>query len=307
MSRTRTRTRLALALGTAAIAAVALTGCATSDPLSGDEPDGDTGETSDTIVIGSQAYYSNEIIAEIYAQALEGAGFEVERQFNIGQRDAYLPSLEDGSIDLFPEYTGNLLQHYDQAATVTSSEEVYAALADALPDGLAVLEQSPATDQDSYNVTADFAAKYNLNAIGDLANVDGTLVLGGAPELEERPYGPSGLKDKYGVDVQFQATGDTTVDELVAGNIQIANVYSADPRIETQDLVTLTDPDGLFLASNVVPLVNGDFADDAAAVINDVSAALSPEGLVALNVQSTVDQRSSADIATDWLAENGLG
>ncbi|WP_434809967.1 ABC transporter substrate-binding protein [Microbacterium sp. bgisy189] len=307
MSRTRTRTRLALALGTAVIAAVALTGCATSDPLSGDEPDGDTGETSDTIVIGSQAYYSNEIIAEIYAQALEGAGFEVERQFNIGQRDAYLPSLEDGSIDLFPEYTGNLLQHYDQAATVTSSEEVYAALADALPDGLAVLEQSPATDQDSYNVTAEFAAEHDLNAIGDLANVDGTLVLGGAPELEERPYGPSGLKDKYGVDVQFQATGDTTVDELVAGNIQIANVYSADPRIETQDLVTLTDPDGLFLASNVVPLVNGDFADDAAAVINDVSAALSPEGLVALNVQSTVDQRSSADIATDWLAENGLG
>ncbi|MFV0375178.1 ABC transporter substrate-binding protein [Microbacterium sp.] len=303
----RIRSRIHLALGTAAVAAVALAGCASSDPLEG----GGTQSTAptaggDTIVVGSQAYYSNEIIAEIYAQALESAGFEVERQFNIGQRDAYIPSLEDGSIDLFPEYTGNLLQFYDDAATATSSDDVYAALVAALPDQLAVLDQSAATDQDSYNVTAAFAADNDLTGIGDLAGVDGTLVLGGAPELEERPYGPAGLKEVYGVDVEFQATADTTVDELVAGNIQIANVYSADPRISTDDLVPLADPDGLFLASHVVPLVSADFPDDAATTINQVSAALTPEGLVAMNVESTVDQRSSADIAADWLAENGL-
>ena len=88
--------------------------------------------------------------------------------------------------------------------------------------------------------------------------------------------------------------------------INIANVYSADPRIQTEDLVTLADPEGLFLASNVVPLVNADIADEIADVINAVSAKLTPEGLVALNVQSTVDQKSSADIATQWLTEQGL-
>ncbi|GAB2844675.1 glycine betaine ABC transporter substrate-binding protein [Microbacterium insulae] len=304
MSRTRTRTRLALALSTTAIAALTLAGCASSDPISGgggDEPSGDTG----TIVIGSQAYYSNEIIAEIYAQALEGAGFEVERNFNIGQRDLYMPSLEDGSIDLFPEYTGNLLQFFDPETTATTSDDVYAALQEALPEGLEVLDQSSATDQDSYNVTAAFAEENDLVTIGDLAGIDG-LVLGGAPELEERPYGPTGLQDVYGVTVDFSATADTTVDELVAGNIQVANVYSADPRIETDDLVTLEDPEGLFLASNVVPVVSADIADEIADVINAVSAALTPEGLVALNVQSTVDQRSAEDIAADWLAENDL-
>jgi osmoprotectant transport system substrate-binding protein len=106
--------------------------------------------------------------------------------------------------------------------------------------------------------------------------------------------------------VSFQATADTTVDELVAGNIQIANVYSADPRIETEDLVTLEDPEGLFLASNVVPVVNAEIADDIADVINAVSAALTPEGLVALNVESTEEQRSPEDIAADWLADNGF-
>ena len=299
------RTRLTAALAGTAIAALALAGCASSDPLSGDSTDtGDTGDSS-TIVIGSQAYYSNEIIAEIYAQALEAGGFTVERNFNIGQRDAYMPALEDGEIDLFPEYTGNLLQYFEPDTTATTSDDVYAALQEALPDGLTVLDQSSATDQDSYNVTAAFAEENGLTSIADLAGIDG-LVLGGAPELEERPYGPTGLQDVYGVTVSFQATADTTVDELVAGNIQVANVYSADPRISTQDLVTLEDPKGLFLASNVVPVVNADIADEIADVINAVSAALTPEGLVALNVESTEDQRSTEDIAADWLAENDL-
>ncbi|GAA5089867.1 ABC transporter substrate-binding protein [Microbacterium yannicii] len=299
------RMRLTAALAGTAIAALALAGCASSDPLSGDSTDGgDTGDSS-TIVIGSQAYYSNEIIAEIYAQALEAGGFTVERNFNIGQRDAYMPALEDGEIDLFPEYTGNLLQYFEPDTTATTSDDVYAALQEALPDGLTVLDQSSATDQDSYNVTAAFAEENGLTSIADLAGIDG-LVLGGAPELEERPYGPSGLEEVYGVTVSFQATADTTVDELVAGNIQIANVYSADPRIKTEDLVTLEDPKGLFLASNVVPVVNADIADEIADVINAVSAALTPEGLVALNVESTEDERSPEDIAADWLADNGL-
>ena len=299
------RTRLAAALAGTAVAALALAGCASSDPLTGDSTDaGVTGDSS-TIIIGSQAYYSNEIIAEIYAQALEGAGFTVERNFNIGQRDAYIPSLEDGSIHLFPEYTGNLLQYFEPDTTATTPEDVYAALADALPDGLTVLDQSPATDQDSYNVTAAFAEENGLTSIADLAGIDG-LVLGGPPELEERPYGPKGLEEVYGVSVTFNPTADTTVDELVAGNIQVANVYSADPRIETEKLVTLEDPEGLFLASNVVPLVNADIADEIADVINPVSAALTPEGLIALNVESTVDERSAEDIAKDWLAANGL-
>lgn len=300
----RIRTRVAAAVGAAAVAVLALSACSSGgDPLTG----GETSATpaSDTIVIGSQAYYSNEIIAEIYAQALEGAGFTVDRQFNIGQRDAYIPSLENGSIQLFPEYTGNLLQFFDPDTTATSSDDVYAALKEALPEGLTVLDQSSATDQDSYNVTAAFAQEHNLKSIADLAGIP-NLVLGGPPELETRPYGPSGLKSKYGVDVTFSATADTTVDELLAGNIQIANVYSADPRIKTDNLVTLADPEGLFLASNVVPVVSTSVADKIADVINKVSAALTPEGLVALNVESTVDQKSSKDIASAWLKANGL-
>jgi len=288
-----------ISAGVAALAVGALlgvAGCASSSS---------TESESQAIVIGSQAYYSNEIIAEIYAQALEAEGFTVERQFQLGQRDVYMPALESGEIDLFPEYTGNLLQYFDPEATATEADAVYDELVAVLPENLQALAMSPATDQDSYNVTADFAAKNNLTSIEDLAGLP-DLVLGGAPELAERPYGPSGLESVYGVSVTFEATGDTTVDALVEGLVDMANVYSADPRIAQLDLVTLTDPKGLFLASNVVPIVNAEFAADVQAIIDAVSLAMTPEALIAMNVQSVDDKMSAAQIATEWLTENGF-
>ncbi|WP_396668007.1 ABC transporter substrate-binding protein [Microbacterium sp. R86528] len=299
------RTRLLRASALAAGLSLALAGCASSNPLD-DTTDDTATETTDTIVIGSQAYYSNEIIAEIYAQALENAGFEVERKFQIGQRDAYMPAIENGEITLFPEYSGNLLQYFDPETSARSADDVNAALADALPEGITVLDVSTASDQDSYTVTADFAEANSLVSIADLANVSEPLTLGGPPELEEREYGPMGLADVYGIEVGFSATGDTTFEDLLAGTINLANIYTADPSIETEGLVVLEDPEGLFLASNVVPVVNEAVADEIADVINPISAALTPAGLVALNVQSTVDQMSSADIASEWLAEQGL-
>ena len=304
---TARRNRAALGAALVAGSALALVGCGASDPLDPAESGGAGGGSGDTIVVGSQEYYSNEIIAEIYAQALENAGFAVERQFNIGQRDVYIPALEDGEVQLFPEYSGNLLQFFDPETTARTADDVYAALPDALPEGLTVLDQSTASDQDSYTVTAAFAEENDLTTIADLATVSVPLVLGGPPELADRPYGPTGLEEVYGVTLsEFKGTGPTTVDELVAGTVNIANVYTADPLIQTQNLVVLEDPEGLFLASNVVPVVSSDIADEIADVIDPISAALTPEDLVALNVQSTVDQQSPEDIASAWLEENGL-
>jgi len=287
-----------------ASAALVLSGCAAA--AEDEAPEMEAAPTmTEVIVVGSQAYYSNEIIAEIYAQALESAGYEVERKFQIGQRDAYLPELESGAVDLFPEYTGNLLQYYSPDTMATQADEVLAELQSALPEGLTALAMSPATDQDSYNVTAEFAAANSLVSIADLASLDG-LILGGAPELEERPYGPAGLLETYGVTVSFDATGDITVDALLEGVISLANVYSGDPRIAEFGLVTLADPEGLFLASNVVPIASSDVAAELAAIIDPISLALSPEALVALNLQSIKDELSAADIAAAWLAANGF-
>ncbi|MEA1263939.1 ABC transporter substrate-binding protein [Microbacterium sp. STF-2] len=301
---TARKSRLALAGGAALAAVLVLGGCANSNPL--DAPSEGSSSGGDTIVIGSQAYYSNEIIAEIYAQALEGADIKVDRQFNIGQRDAYMPDIESGAIDLFPEYTGNLLEYLDKDATATSPEDVYAALKEALPKGLTALDYAEASDQDTYTVLKSFAEENGLTTIGDLSKVTTPVTIGAAPEFEQRPYGPAAAKEVYGVDLGFSATGPTTLESLLAGEIQVADIYSADPAFQTEDIVALEDPENIILASNVVPIASSDVADEISDVINAVSKKLTAEELVGLNVQSTVDQKSAEDIAKKWLADNDL-
>jgi osmoprotectant transport system substrate-binding protein len=301
------RGRLAAFAAVAVGATVALAGCATGDPL---DSGSDGGGDSETIVVGSQDYYSNEIIAELYAQALEENGFTVDRQFRIGQREVYVPEIESGALDVFPEYTGNLLQYYVPDTTATTSDDVYAELEGALPDGLRVLEQSPATDQDSYNVTREFSEANGVTSLADLADVTTPITLGGNSELESRPYGPEGLASVYGVEVGFtpieDSGGPLTLKALVDDQVQMVNIYSADPNIAANDLVTLEDPEGLFLASNVVPVVSDKVTDEIAEVINTVSAALTAEDLVALNSLSVNEQQSAEQIASDWLAEQSL-
>lgn len=296
------------ALAALALAGVTLlTACGSADPL--DSSGESTAGTNETIVVGSQAYYSNEIVAELYAQALEAGGFTVDRQLQIGQREVYMPELEAGKIDVFPEYTGNLLQYFDADTTATSSDDVYAALVEALPEGLRVLDQAEASDQDSYVVTSEFAKQHDLAEIGDLAGVAG-LVLGGNSELETRPYGPTGLKEAYGVDVSFtpieDSGGPLTVKALRDGQVQLVDLYSADPVFAEGDLVVLQDPKGLFLASHVVPVVSERVDDEAAAIINKVSAALTAEDLQQLGAQSVNDEAPAAKIAAAWLKEQGL-
>ena len=289
---------------TFASAALALSACGTVESL-----EGRSNMDASTIIVGSQDYYSNEIIAEAYAQAIEGAGFTVERQLRIGQREVYMPEIEAGAIDVFPEYTGNLLQYLDQNASAHTSEEVYAALQTALPMGLRALDQAPAADQDSYVVTADFAAEHSLTSIGDLAGA-GALTLGGNSELQTRPYGPTGLSQTYGVTVGFtpieDSGGPLTVKALKDGDIQLANIYSSDPALADGTLRVLDDPKGLFLASHVVPLASSRVNDEAAAVINRVSAAMDAEDLVEMNRASTADQKSASQIAREWLISEGL-
>nr|WP_308420507.1 ABC transporter substrate-binding protein [Microbacterium sorbitolivorans] len=302
----KTLLRVGSTVGLALFGAGALVACSSADPL--DNSGGSDGGSA--LVVGSQDYYSNEIIAEIYAQALEAGGYDVDRQMRIGQREVYMPEIEDGKIDVFPEYTGNLLQYLDADATATESQAVYDALAEAMPDGVRVLEQSSASDQDSYVVTKSFADENGLTSIADLAGIDG-LTLGGNSELEVRPYGPKGLKSVYGVDVAFtpieDSGGPLTVKALRDDQVQLVDLYSADPALASGDLVTLEDPEGLFLASQVVPVVSDAVDDDAAAIINKVSAALTAEDLVALNAQSVDDESPAATIAEGWLADNDLG
>ncbi|SDN89526.1 osmoprotectant transport system substrate-binding protein [Actinomyces ruminicola] len=297
--------RSVLAGGGLLAVAATLAACSNSDPFSSGGADGDS-----TIVVGSQQYYSNEIIAELYAQALENAGFTVDRQYQIGQREVYLPELESGAIDVLPEYGGNLLQYYDSETEATDADSVHAALPKVLPETLMVLDYAAATDQDSYTVTRALADEHGLVAIGDLAKLGGTVMVAANSEFKTRPYGPTGIKAVYGVDADVypveDSGGSLTVGALSDGTVQVADIYTSSPAIDANDLVVLEDPESLILPQNVTPLVSAGLDAGAVTAINAVSALLTTEALRSLNARSVDEQLDSATIATDWLTEQGI-
>lgn len=300
-------------LGLAGLAGLAvLSACSSSDPLA--TPSASTATsaamTGATLVVGSQQYYSNEIIAELYAQVLEKAGYTVKRQYQIGQREVYLPELESGKVDVMPEYSGNLLQFYDKKTTAKDPAAIQTALGEKLPSGLRVLTAAAATDQDSYNVTKAFAEEHSLTSLEDLVKLSGKLKVAANSEFATRPYGPLGLKSVYGVDVESvpveDSGGPLTVKALKDGTVQLADIYTADPAITKEGFVTLADPKNLILPQNVTPLVSAKVDATAAAAIEKVNAQLSMADLLSLNAKSVEQAAKSADVAREWLQMKNL-
>jgi len=301
------RSRMALGAAITALA-LAVTACGNDNPTSSGTGDS---APSDTIVVGSANFQENVLLANIYAEALKAKDVKVSTKLNIGSREAYVPGLEDGSIDLIPDYTGNLLLYFDKTAEATSSEDVYAALPKVLPDKLTVLDQSKAEDKDAIVVTKDTASKHNLKSIADLAPVAGDLTLGGPPEFKTRPDGIKGLKEHYNVTFgtyrTLDAGGPLTVNALKNGQIDAGDIFTTDPSITANDFVVLEDPKSNFSAQNVVPLINKEKASDnvkeTLIVFTETPAT---EKLTELLSKVVLDKQDPVAVAKDWLSSAGL-
>ncbi|HET6687174.1 MAG TPA: ABC transporter substrate-binding protein [Jiangellaceae bacterium] len=281
------------------------------DPLAADGGGGCVGSDGDAVVVGSANFSENVLLAEIYAQSMEAAGVTVERKLNIGSRETYIPALQDGSIDLMPEYSGNTLLYFDEDAAATDSDAVYDALAEALPDGCQILEQSEAEDKDSLVVTQETAQSDGLTSIADLDPVAGDYTVGGPPEFETRQSGLVGIRDKYGFEFgEFKALdvgGPLSVEALLNGDVDVVNLFTTNPVIETEDLVVLEDPENVFIAQNVVPLIaESKASDEVTEALDAVSAELDTAQLVELMKRVDIDQEDPADVAQAWLSEKGL-
>ncbi|QYB06596.1 glycine/betaine ABC transporter substrate-binding protein [Rhodococcus sp. USK10] len=297
----------ALIVALAGATLMSLTACGIGkDPLAADGG----GSSDGAIVVGSADFPESQLIATIYAEALRANGIDVTEKLNIGSREVYVPAIRDGSIDLLPEYSGALLQYLDSATTATASDEVTEQIKAKLPAGLIALEPSPAEDKDVLAVRQETADEYSLETIEDLVPHAGDLTLGGPPEWKTRENGVAGLKDRYGLTFKeflaLDAGGPLTLNALLSGQIEVADVFSTDPAMRSENLVALEDTKHLFLAENITPIINEKKAgDDVRAVLADVSAALTTEDLIAMN-ERVADLEDMGDIAREWLQDKGL-
>jgi osmoprotectant transport system substrate-binding protein len=307
------RTKMTLGVVVAAVA-LAVTACGGSDPTSASSPSAGpkSSAPADTIVVGSANFQENVILADIYAEALKAKGVKVSTKLNIGSREAYLPGLQDGSIDLIPDYSGNLLLFVDKTATASSADDILAALKTAVPSTLTVLDKAAAEDKDAIVVSKETAAKYKLTSIGDLAKDAGKLTFGGPSEMKTRSYGVPGFKKNYGVVFGTYKTldpgGPLSENALKNGQVDAADIFTTDPLIAKNGWVALEDPKNNFIAQNVVPLINKAKATSTVtAALNAVSAVLTTQDLIDLRTKVEVDKQDPNAVAKDWLTSKGLG
>jgi len=298
------KTLKAVAVGAVALLASA---CSGQDPLQS----GGGNASGDTIVVGSANFPGNVLIAEVYASALEEAGFKVERKLNIGAREVLYSQVENCTLSVVPEYNQALLAYIDPEFTARGTEEVDTALAAALPENLSVLDSSSAEDNNAIAVSADTAKKHNLKTIGDLAKVSSTMKFGGPTEWEARADGYPSIKAAYGVDFTeyklLDYSGPITISALEKGDVDAALLFSTVPQISSMNFVVLQDPENALGVNNVTPLVcDAKMPKEAQELLNRLSAKLTTADLVDMNVAFSLDFRDADEVAAEWVSKQGL-
>ena len=270
------------------------------------------------VVIAAFDFPESQLLAEIYGQALESSGMRVHRELALGTRELVQPALQQGLVDLVPEYGGSALAFVTLGAVEPTADEerTHTELRDALAErGITALDYAPAQNRNGVAVTAATAAALGLRTMSDLEQHAPGMTFGGPPECADRPLCLPGFERVYGLRfgefLPLDAGGPQTLQALRSDAVDAAVVFTSDGAAERDGLVLLDDDRRLQPAENVTPVVRTDVLDRYGSrmsdLLNRVSAALTTSELRAMNAEVAVDGRSPASVAEDWLHHEGLG
>jgi osmoprotectant transport system substrate-binding protein len=270
-----------------------------------------------TIAIGSFDFPESHLLASIYAQALKAGGYPVTLLRDVGSREVLEPALAGGLVQFVPEYAGSSLDFISAGRATASSDPVStnADLVRALrPLGLTALAPAPAQNANGIVVTRETATRYGLRMVSDLSHAAPGLVFGGPQECPERAFCLLGLEQTYGVEfadfVPLDTGGPLTLQALRARQVDVALLFTTDPSLVQGDLVLLEDDRRLQPAENVTPLVSAKvmqrYGRPLADLVDSISAALTTEGLRALNREMTSPGASPTAVAESWLSAQGF-
>jgi osmoprotectant transport system substrate-binding protein len=309
--RTRTLTQL-LMTGALVAGLSGLAACGSdSDEGSGDGP---------SITIAAANFPENQILAEIYKQALDDAGY----QASVTQRDTrpnILKALESDNVQVEPDYVGSFTEHYNKEkngkdATAVAGSDLDATYAKAQEfakdKGLNVLKPSPAADQNAFVVTKEFSEKNSITKLSQLAGYKGKLVLGGTSECKTYALCQPGLEKTYGITFTgFEQTdlgGTLSISKLKDGTVTLGEFLSSDGNIQANDFVLLEDDKHLQAVDNVVPVLAKSVAGDQKLidVLNKVSASMTTDDLIKLNAGQSIDKKLPNQLASEYLKEKDL-
>jgi osmoprotectant transport system substrate-binding protein len=265
------------------------------------------------VTIGDKNFTEENILGQLYSQALVAKGYKVTVKENVGSSEIIYKALTSGQIDMYPEYTGTLLSAIaNQTKEPASASAAYQeAKAFVEKDGLTLLNYTPFYDSDALATLPSYASAHNLSSIADLKPLGKSVILGGPPEFATRYEGLVGLKQVYGVVPTFKPIAiELSYKALEGGQVNTQVVFTTDGQLLSGKFKLLADPKHVFGFQNVAPVVKKSvLAAEGPAfeqTLNSVSALLTLHAIQQLNAAVSIDKQSAATVAHQFLVANGL-
>jgi osmoprotectant transport system substrate-binding protein len=291
-------------------------GADTSEEQSAGEIQKDDANASVDITIGSKNFTEQKVLGEIYAQALEAAGYTVSKELNLGDEKTALKALEGGQISAYPEYTGTALLSFFgyQADELPSDEnEAYQLAKEGFAKkDLTALEPTPFVSSNEVAVTKETADKLGLQKISDLEGKSQDLTIYGTPECRQRLDCLLGLEQVYGLNFKKFTPVDIALrhEVLTKGQADVSIVFTTDPQIKREGFVLLEDDKGMFPPYNSTLVVRDDVLEKAGpdfdATVALASKGLTDEVMQELNARVDLDKETPEAVAGQYLEETGL-
>ena len=325
--RSKTRLRGVLALLSLLVAAVALAACGSDDgtsteadstAASSDNLIQDNPENNDVkLTIGSKNFTEQFILGEIYAQALEAAGYDVSTDLNLGSEQVALKALENGDISGYPEYTSTALTSFfntppedvpsDAQEAVDQTQDQFANL------GLTAFAPTPFADANAVGLLTSTADELGVSKISDLSGKSQDLTLAGSPECRQRIDCLAGLEKYYGLQFAKFTPIDIGLryEVLDKGDADLSILFTSDAQlfVDSDKYTLLEDDKGVLPAGNVIFISDQKVADEAGpdyqATIEKVQQGLTLEAMQELNARVDVDKEKPEDVAAEYLKESG--
>jgi osmoprotectant transport system substrate-binding protein len=300
------RARLATLLALGVLLALAGCGGGSADPPTS------PAQGADPIRLGTKNFTEQYILGEIYAQALRAHGIPVELKSDIGSSEIVDQAMQIGSLDMYPEYIGVLLS---EIAGVSRRPPSAKATFDAARTfertrGYDLLTMTPFSNSNALAVTHRTATKYGLRTIGDLDRIPGGATIAAPPEFRTRFEGLVGLRDRYMLRAKVVAMPiGQQYKALDEGRVDAAAVFATDGMLEDEEYTILRDPRNLFSFQNVTPVVRASVlkrTPGLAKAVDPVSAKLTTDAMRKMNAQVDIDGRDPADVAKQFLEQEGL-
>ena len=318
----KNRTKLIRAIPAllATFALVAIVGCGNVGSSSGSGPSAgdDSGGGGPTITVGSKNFTEQYVLGELYAQALEANGFNAETKLDLGSAAIADKALQNGQIDMYPEYTGTALveifkqeeQPDTPEATYQEARQLYAGRdpADTM------LTPAPFNNTYGIFVRKEVAEQYNLKTLADLAEASPELTFVSFSEFQNRSDGYPNMQKNYpafdfGEIKNVNSIGGPIYQGVLQGEGEVGVGFTTDGQLASDQLAVMEDPKNIWPFYYPAPVVRSNVLKQnpkMEEVLNSVSKTLDAESMRKLNAQVDIEQEDPEDVATEFLKEKGL-